>query len=217
VLTAESWNDTAVALAANQSLPAQMRGFYGLIAMQVGYEKKIWEWVRREKPGYVFNALLLDTAFGLVLDPVEHGGSTAGLVRWLWEGKNVDLHANMAPQWLTDVRDVGKLYLAALTLPGLDGQRIYGFAKRYSWPKVLEIMKELYPQRTGWPELPEAGWDAFEVPADEAEALIKQVGDGKGWISLKDSIRDAAASFLAKGEAGAPTLTAIKPTTEAFQ
>lgn len=185
--------------------------------MKAGYEKKVWEWVRANKPGYVFNVVLPDTVFGPVLSPADQGGSTAGLVRWLWEGRNLHLHKTMAPQWFIDGRDVGKLYLACLTLPGLDGRRIYGFAKRYSWPRVLDIIKGLYPQRADWPDLPDAGWDAFDVPTDEAEALIKQVGDGKGWISLEDSIRDTVESFLVKDADGKSTLETIKPVREAFE
>ncbi|KAL8383514.1 hypothetical protein RB595_010630 [Gaeumannomyces hyphopodioides] len=195
VLTADSWNDAAVALAADDDGAAgRARGLCGVMAMKVGYEKRVWEWVRAARPGYVFNAVLPDTVFGPVVDPRHQGAST----------------------WFVDARDVGRLYVACLTLPDLDGRRVYGFAKRFSWPRVLDIMKELYPQRAEWPDLPDAGWDAFDVPTDEAEELIRQVGDGSGWISLEDSIRDTVESFLVKDADGRSTLEAIKPTREAF-
>ncbi|KAL8407401.1 hypothetical protein RB594_006295 [Gaeumannomyces avenae] len=225
VLTADSWNDAAVSLAAaaeeeeekEQSGSSRPRGLCGVMAMKVGYERKVWEWVRSARPGYSFNVVLPDTVFGPVMDPARQGASTVGLVRWLWEGRGLDAHVHMAPQWFVDARDVGRLYVACLTLPGLDRRRVYGFAKRYSWPRVLDIMKALYPQRTEWPALPEAGWDAFDVPTNDAEDLIKQVGDGSGWISLEDSIRDTVESFLVKDAHGRSTLEAIKPIREAFE
>ncbi|KAL8345961.1 hypothetical protein RB601_004153 [Gaeumannomyces tritici] len=185
VLTADSWNDAAVSLAAAAAAAAEEeeeeqssrpRGLCGVMAMKVGYERKVWEWVRSARPGYSFNVVLPDTAFDPVMDPARQGASTVGLVRWLWEG------------------------------PRARRARPHGAA-----------VVALYPQRTEWPALPEAGWDAFDVPTDDAEELIKQVGDGSGWISLEDSIRDTVESFLAKDADGRSTLEAIKPIKEAFE
>ncbi|KAL8318272.1 hypothetical protein RB597_005517 [Gaeumannomyces tritici] len=167
VLTADSWNDAAVSLAAaaaeeeEEEQSSRPRGLCGVMAMKVGYERKVWEWVRSARPGYSFNVVLPDTAFDPVMDPARQGASTVGLVRWLWEG-----------------------------------------------PRA---------RRAQWPALPEAGWDAFDVPTDDAEELIKQAGDGSGWISLEDSIRDTVESFLVKDADGRSTLEAIKPIKEAFE
>ncbi|EJT79907.1 hypothetical protein GGTG_04989 [Gaeumannomyces tritici R3-111a-1] len=213
VLTADSWNDAAVSLAAAAAAAAEEeeeeqssrpRGLCGVMAMKVGYERKVWEWVRSARPGYSFNVVLPDTAFDPVMDPARQGASTVGLVRWLGGSSTPATWAGCTSRaWPCRASTAA----ASTASPSATAGRACSTSSR----------KALYPQRTEWPALPEAGWDAFDVPTDDAEELIKQVGDGSGWISLEDSIRDTVESFLAKDADGRSTLEAIKPIKEAFE
>lgn len=82
---------------------------------------------------------------------------------------------------------MARLHLAAAVLSHVQGQRIFAFAGRFSWDKILAIMRELDPQRI----LPDdflGGDDPAEVvPRGKAEALLRELGR-TGWTSLADSV-----------------------------
>ena len=77
--------------------------------------------------------------------------------------------------------------MAAGILPNVQDQRIFAFAGRFCWDAVLDIMREMDPER----ELAEnfsGGEDPNEFPPREkAEKLLRELGR-PGWTSLADSI-----------------------------
>lgn len=142
-----TWNEEAIALAASDASP-QAKGLANFMALKTRLEQECWEWVRKEEPVFTFNAILLDTVIGECLDPKNQGiPSTAGMVRWLWEGSNRYVLNMLQPQWHIDTHDTGMLYVAALTTPGVNRKRIFGFGERYSWYQVAEILRKLYPEK----------------------------------------------------------------------
>ena len=199
VLTRESWNEEALALARNREVDAKSKGFAGFMAFKTLVEKGVWEWVRQNKPAFAFNTLLLDTVIGECLDPVNQGiPSTAGMVRWVWENVHLDVLDVMQPQWFVDCRDTGRLYVALLTTaPAVDGERVYGFGGRYSFFRVAEILKELYPEHAGKvAKVKDQGWDQTEVPNELEAELLARLGQKGGWRSLKESVKENAESWL---------------------
>jgi nucleoside-diphosphate-sugar epimerase len=167
VLTGESWNEEAVGLARDTGVEAGKKGLAGFMAYKTLVEKGVWEWVREWNPRFAFNTLLLDTVIGECLDPVNQGiPSTAGMVHWVWENVNVGVLDMIQPQWFVDCRDTGRLYVALLaTTPVVDRDRIFGFGERYSWSRVAEILRELYPENADKIAKPkDLGWDQTEVP-----------------------------------------------------
>lgn len=82
---------------------------------------------------------------------------------------------------------MGRLHVAGALLPHVQDQRIFAFAGRYSWDKIMEIMRGLDPQRK-LPENFSGGEDPNEIePRPKAEALLRELGR-PGWTSLADSI-----------------------------
>ncbi|KAI1493638.1 hypothetical protein F5X96DRAFT_151925 [Biscogniauxia mediterranea] len=192
-LTEWSWNEDAVRIARSDVSP-QEKGITPFMAIRTLLEQRIWDWIKREKPSYTFNAILPDTVIGEVLNPQEQGfPSTCGMVKWLWDGTHLDFLSQMQPQYHIDTHDTGLLYVAALVTPGVNGERLYGFGHRYSWPRVEQILSRLYPNKK-LPGLKDNGWDQTEVPNQRAEELIRGLG-GNGWTSLEDSVRDCAKGF----------------------
>ncbi|KAK3377631.1 hypothetical protein B0H63DRAFT_495527 [Podospora didyma] len=183
VLTQESWNDEADALARDKTVPESQKGMAGFMALKTLVEPGMWDWVAREKPAIAFNSLL-DTVMAEVLDPQHQGiPSTAGMV-------------HMAPQWHIDCRDAGRLFVAVLaSSPRVDRERIFGFGERYSWSKVAEILMKLYPEHEGMVALKDNGWDQTDVPNQRGEELLRRLGQN-GWTSLEESGRKNAKSWL---------------------
>ncbi|KAF2663447.1 NAD(P)-binding protein [Microthyrium microscopicum] len=195
VLTEKTWNDEAVRIARDETLKPGEKGWAPFMALKTEMERACWEWVDKEKPAFAFNTLLIDTVLGSCLDPKNQGiPSTAGFLKDLFYGQGVEIMSQMEPQWHIDTLDAGKLYLAALVTPGVNGERLFGFAERYSWPQVIGMFKELHPDRE-FPQMVDKGKDIAEVPNQRAEELVKGVGKS-GWVGLKDSVKANVESFL---------------------
>jgi len=194
-LTEWSFNEDAIKIAASDA-PQEKKGWAAFMAYKTRVEQETWAWIKQMKPNYTFNTLLLDTVIGTCLDPPNQGyPSTAGFCQGLFHGEYVDLVKNLEPQWYIDTEDTGKLFLAALVTPGCDGERLFGFGGRYSWPQIARIFKELAPNKKDIPHLEDNGVDIAEVPNQRAEELIRGVG-ALGWKDLKTSVRDNIQEFL---------------------
>ncbi|KAF3021414.1 hypothetical protein E8E14_003964 [Neopestalotiopsis sp. 37M] len=194
VLTEWTWNEDAVRLADSDASP-QVKGLANFMALKTRLEQRLWDWIKDKKPHYAFNAILPDTVMGECLDPVHQGvPSTAGMVHWVWKGENHHVLDMVQPQWHVDTRDVGLLYVAALTTPGLDGERLFGFGERFSWFKVREILSGLYPEQE-IPQVKDWGMDQTEVPNQRGAELLRGMGRN-GWTSLEDSVKANAQSLL---------------------
>ncbi|KAI0850801.1 NAD(P)-binding protein [Daldinia vernicosa] len=193
-LTEWTWNDDAVRIVRSDATPEE-KGIRPYMAFKTLLEQWIWDWVKRENPSFTFNTILPQTVIGECLDP-EHQGiiSTCGMVKDLYEGKNLDVLKMLPPQWVSDTRDTGLLYVAALITPGVDRERLYPWSDRYSWPRIAQILKKLYPQKD-IPVLEDDGWDQTEVPNKRAEELLRGLGQD-GWTSLEDSVKACAKGFV---------------------
>ncbi|KAK3497408.1 uncharacterized protein B0T23DRAFT_82767 [Neurospora hispaniola] len=201
-LTKESWNHEAVALAEDSGIPDAEKGLAPFMAIKVKVEKALWDWVAREKPTFTFNAMLISTVTGPILNPDNQAASTAGLIRALYNGKPkeaLDVMPTFGPQSSIDARDAGRLYLGVL-VSGLTGSRVYGSAEQFSWNQTLDILKELYPEKKDWVKLPSSNQiDETAIPVDIPFSLLRAVGQ-VGWTGLKESIKDAAESFAPTGQ-----------------
>ncbi|EGO60079.1 hypothetical protein NEUTE1DRAFT_74849 [Neurospora tetrasperma FGSC 2508] len=212
-LTEQSWNEDAVALARDKNVDPKTKGMAGFMALKTLVEQGVWEWVKREKPGFAFNTVLLDTVLGECLDPKNQGiPSTPGMVHWIWENKHMAIIDLMEPQWFVDCVDMAKVYVAALaSSPKVDRERLFVFGERYSFKEVARLLGEMFPERKekfGQPK--KEGWDQTEVPNQRAEELLKRVGQKKGWTGLEESVRANAESILRlerEGGTGAPQST----------
>ncbi|MBE3045466.1 NAD-dependent epimerase/dehydratase family protein, partial [Candidatus Bathyarchaeota archaeon] len=180
VLREDSWNEAAVARAADSALSDEEMGLARFMVVKVRVERGCWDWVARERPAFRFNAVLPDTVLGPILAPAHQGGSTAGMLVRLFEGRDYGVVEHIAPQWFVDARDVGRLYVAALTDASVEGRRVFACAERYSWHQVLGIMRGLFPGRE-FVELGEKGVDMAEMPNGFAGELLGRMGKG-GWV-----------------------------------
>ncbi|KAK3335868.1 NAD(P)-binding protein [Cercophora scortea] len=193
-VTDESWNDKAILMAEDPNLSDQEKGIAPFMAVKTKVEQACWRWVEREKPAFTFNAILPDTVMGPILDPKNQSASTAGIVRNIYRGGNLGALDVVVSQWFVDVRDTGRLYVAALNLD-VTGWRVFGCAGRFSWNKVLDILKSLYPEKKDFVELADYGWDQTDTQTEKPLALLRAVGQEE-WTSLEQSIKDLAESFL---------------------
>ncbi|KAI0419585.1 hypothetical protein F5X98DRAFT_362349 [Xylaria grammica] len=166
----------------------------GYMAFKALLEQRIWDWIRAEKPSYTFNTILPETVFGATLSPENQGiQSTCGMVKWLREGANLGMIASVRAQRYIDTQDLGLLYVAALTTPGVDGERLFAFGSKFNFAKIAQVLQALEPERK-IPVMADDGWDQNEVPNQRAESLVRDL-NGRGWATLEDSIADSLNSI----------------------
>lgn len=90
-------------------------------------------------------------------------------------------------EYYIDVEDTGRLHVAAAIFEHVKDQRIFGFAGRFSWDAILDILRKTAPKRK-FPDNFSGGSDPNEIqPRDKAEQLLRDLGR-PGWVSLEESV-----------------------------
>ncbi|KAB5551243.1 hypothetical protein GE09DRAFT_1287897 [Coniochaeta sp. 2T2.1] len=186
VVIEKTYNDQAVKVAADPAIPQAEKGIAPFMAVKV------------KDPSFRFNSILPGTVIGPILEPDKQPASTAGFVRGLWNSdpRSLAIIKHVAPLWFIDARDNARLYLAALTTPGVEGERLFGCAERFSFPQVSKLLREAYPGKDV-PTLEDDGWDVTEMPTARPLELLRSVGQGE-WTGLLQSLKDTIESFEGK-------------------
>lgn len=97
-VTSATWNDEAVELAYRDPPYTPERALPVYAASKTLAEKEAWKFVREEKPGFVFNAVLPNMNFGPSLDfPHQGHPSTSALVAELFRG-NANFLGGITPR-----------------------------------------------------------------------------------------------------------------------
>ncbi|KAJ9232871.1 hypothetical protein C8Q69DRAFT_489074 [Paecilomyces variotii] len=187
VVTEDTWNDAAVKMAWDESIPAEQKAYPVYAASKTEAERQSWNWVKENKPGFVFNTILPNMNYGRILAP-EISGSTMGWTRNLFNGDDSVMKL-LPPQWFVDVEDTARLHVIALLDPDVKSERLFAFAAPQNWTDVIGILRKLRPQRK-LPDPPEnEGRDLSDIrPSKRAEQLIRDFFGRPGWTSLEDSL-----------------------------
>ncbi|KAM5347407.1 hypothetical protein ACJ41O_010412 [Fusarium nematophilum] len=190
-VTEESWNEAAIEKAWSGPPYEPTRPVIVYEASKTQAEQAVWKFHnenRSKRPDLLVNAVLPNFIFGRSIDPIGQGfRSSSGMAASLWNGQVLASHAGIPRQYYVGVEDAALLHVAAGLLPNIQDQRIFAFAGRFSWDAVIDIMRELDPQRK-LPEHFSGGEDPNEIePRDKAEKLLQELGR-PGWTSLADSI-----------------------------
>lgn len=118
-------------------------------------------------------------------------------MKMLFEGQGLDFLNMMQPQYYVDTQDVGRLHAAALTQPGMKGERIFGFAEPWSWNDVLHIFREKFPGHEFVEDFPDLGRDVGRVPNARAAELLRGMYR-RGFTPLEESIVENVRCFVSE-------------------
>ncbi|GJN86896.1 NAD dependent epimerase/dehydratase [Purpureocillium lilacinum] len=190
-ITTETWNEDAIRRAWADPPYTPERASFVYAASKAQAEQRVWEFHRENRhrrPDLTVNTLLPNMNFGRSIDPVHQGHSSmSGLVVDLWHGKTPQLLDVLPAQYFIDVQDCARLHVAATVLPGVQGERIFGFAGRFNWVDVLDILRRQNPERS-FTQKVAGGWDRREIePRARAEEMLCAMGQ-EGWTSLEQSV-----------------------------
>jgi nucleoside-diphosphate-sugar epimerase len=190
----KTWNDDAVKRAwMKEPKPDSLTIF---MAGKTEAEREALKWVQKNKPHFVYNAVLPDTVFGEILNPPEQGiPSTAGMLQMLFNGENLGVVQFLQPQWYIDVADTARLHVAALLDPKANEGRFLGYAGPFNWNDVLARFRKMFPERKFVDDM-DLGRDISDVDNSQAIHLLKRVYGQEEWVSLDDTVRANVESFV---------------------
>ncbi|UPK89521.1 hypothetical protein LCI18_000456 [Fusarium solani-melongenae] len=187
----DTWNEFAVKAAWAEPPYTPERGGVVYAASKTEAEKAVWKYHkenRDKRPDLVVNTVLPNFNFGKSLDPVNQGyPSSSGLPVALWQGQVTPFHRIVVPQHYINVQDTGRLHVAAAVFDHIKERRIFGFAGRFNWDEILDILRNVAPNKE-FPANFSSGSDANEIkPRTEAEQLLRDLGR-PGWVSLEETV-----------------------------
>jgi nucleoside-diphosphate-sugar epimerase len=168
-------------------------GLFVYAAMKTETEKAIMRWMEENQPNFVLNRVLPNANFGAVLIP-EHQGfpSTIEWAHDAWKGiQSERWTTSVGPQWYIHPVDDALLHISALIHSDVKTERLFGFAEPWSYNKMMDIWRKLYPERKFPDNIEGMGVDRMSLPNARAEEVMSWLkGPGSKWDSLEKGLRE---------------------------
>lgn len=192
-VTQDTWNDEAVQLVQDPTLfatlPDPVKSVTTYCASKTLAEKACFEFVETEKSHFVLNTVAPNMNIGPTIHPTQPASSSGGIkASFLGNEKALALFSSMGAMNYIDVRDDGRLHLAAAIFDDVQGERIWGMAGDYNFNDIIDEFAKKDPK---WKEHErfEDKRDLMVYDRSRSIELLKRLGQD-GFISLADSIRD---------------------------
>jgi len=192
-IDATTWNDEDVKDAWKPESEWQ-EGHQWIVygASKTEAERALWKFRDEKKPSFTVNAVLPSTNFGPVISRDEIS-STGNFLKMVYEGMVLPLQG-VLPQYSVDVRDTGRLHVAAVKFPDVNNRRIFGWSEPYNWNKVLKVFREIRPDHKFPDDIPDLGEDLSTVDNAEDEKLLARMGR-KGWTPFRELMDESLKSY----------------------
>ncbi|KAK4508213.1 hypothetical protein PRZ48_001951 [Zasmidium cellare] len=192
-VTQSTWNDEAIHLvqdpATFATLPDANKSMVTYCASKTLAEKACFEFVEKEKPGFILNTVAPNMNTGPTIHPTQPASSSGGIkAAFLGNEKAFALMSSMGPMNYIDVRDTGRLHLAAAIFSDVQGERIWGVAGDYNFN---DIVREFAKKDAKWKgkETEDEKRDLTVYDRSRSVELLRRLGR-EGFISLEESIAD---------------------------
>lgn len=214
VVTKDTWDDEAVAVARDprrkgESIGPNVYPFIVYAASKTEGERAMWDFVKRERPAFVANAVLPNWNLGRIIGSL--GGTGGWAIGLLKEGKRemtprmfffATDHGGMS-EWrmlicastehYIDVVDDARLHLCAAVLDEpLKNERIFAFAAPFNANAVIEAIKKVKPNadHSKMRIDPDEPGDLSKVPNELGAKLLREWYGQDGYKSLEQSVKE---------------------------
>ncbi|KAM0263930.1 hypothetical protein ACHAQJ_000965 [Trichoderma viride] len=171
----------------------------GYIGSKVLAEKRMWSWMRDEKPNYDMAVVNPSVIFGPSLGPVDLDNLNVS-TKMLWElvcpSPNPSPYNSMHVGSWVDVRDVASALLAAVQVPEAGDERFL-VVNRCHWQLIRDEARRALPELHRRIDPGEPGsWKAarettYDVDGTKAERIL-----GIKYRHLDDCLRDTYSQLL---------------------
>lgn len=78
----------------------------------------------------------------------------------------------------------------------VSSERLFGFAERWNFNKLLAIYRKTYPDRKFPGDVPGLGVDGVQPPRERAEEVLRWAKNGQGWDGLEGAVKEMSEQFL---------------------
>lgn len=89
-----------------------------------------------------------------------------------------------------NVKDVGRLHVAALLSESVRNERVFASAGPYTWNQILDTLRKLYPSKKFADNIEGAKLSVMTVPSRRGEQLLQEIYGHEGWTSLEETVAD---------------------------
>lgn len=89
-----------------------------------------------------------------------------------------------------NVKDVGRLHVAALLSESVKNERIYAAAAPFSWNQVLALLRTLYPGKKIADDIEGSKLSVMTYPTKRGEELLQTVFGLDGWVSFEQTVTE---------------------------
>ncbi|CAM1501447.1 Fc.00g034310.m01.CDS01 [Cosmosporella sp. VM-42] len=197
-LDESSYGDELVRRVDTDLEPGFVRACLVYGASKVLAEQAVWNFHTQngtKRPELVVNSILPAQVFGELLDPVNQGTlGTSASIPALWNGQTDGLRM-ICPQYAIHAKDVGQLHVAGAIHPDVKSERVYGYAHKFNWDAVLDILRKQNPERKFVHNFHSGETKTVIKTGDRSEQLLRDVS-GHGWTSLEHIVKDNTMSLL---------------------
>ena len=183
-----SWNHAVIDAAWKPPPYGQDRIWTVYAASKLQSEQACFDFVKEKKPGFVLNTVLPNYVMGEILDP-RQAASSGGLIRAAWEGQEVPIFASLPSQYMVDVKDVGRLHVAALVEPDVQNERLFAFSQLYNYNEVMSLLRKLGPDRNIPKNNDDESRDLSIIDTKRSIELLQRMSR-PGFTSMEESIKE---------------------------
>lgn len=171
------------------AVPDNAKGLITYCASKVLAEKACWEFIRQEKPHFTLNSVVPNFNTGPSIYPTQ-SASSSGLVKAAFLGNDqaMGLLHMLGPMNYIDVRDDGRLHLAAAIFDDVHDERIWGMAGDWNVHDMMEVFEEV---DSNWKDVKRPDRNARDqtiYDRSRSVELLKRLGC-VGFTSFEQSIR----------------------------
>ncbi|KAH8765937.1 hypothetical protein F5883DRAFT_460725 [Diaporthe sp. PMI_573] len=188
VATTDTWNDEAVEAAKTKGTTIGPNWYAYIVyaASKTQGEKALWNFVKKEKPSFVANAVLPDFTTGRA---VGSAGVTGQLAIGLFKTGAISI----VPQYFIDIVDNARLHLCAAVLDeSLQNERIFAYGGPLNEKESIEAIKKARPD-VDVSKLkidPDERRDLTKYPNEVGAKLLKEWYGQDGYKSLQQSFKE---------------------------
>ncbi|PYH90620.1 NAD(P)-binding protein [Aspergillus ellipticus CBS 707.79] len=192
-----SWHTAAVERAWAPAPYEPARAWDVYAASKTQQEQAVWAFARDNKPQFVVNSVIPNTLFGSLLAPGKQDNtSTNGFVTGIYQ-VGWDVVGMIPPQYHSDVHDIARLHVIAITDPDVANERLFGYADKYDYNQVLQILRRLSPDHKFPADKPGLKADQSRIlRRGRAEDLLRRHYGQDGFVGLVESVEETVRHVL---------------------
>ncbi|KAI0515441.1 hypothetical protein F5B22DRAFT_646715 [Xylaria bambusicola] len=180
VVNRDSWNTDVEVYTTEKGDPALV---YSASKLQA--ERAVWDFAKKYNPNFVVNTVVPNFNIGRV---IGKGTNSSNIILDVFRG-NARFMATFPPQYVINVVEDARIHLAAAIDRTVVNERIFAFAYPYNWNDVLDVYRELWPDKEFMQNNPELGRDMSRPDNALGLKLLRKWYGTESYTDLKESIK----------------------------